>query len=338
LELPVEPNPDRPRRLGVIGTLVWDRIHDRDRLTRPIEEWGGISYALGALASSLDDRWEIMPILKIGRYLAEGGLRFLRRIPRVATDPAVRVVPEDNNRVELRYVDGERRTERLTGGVPPWVWLELAPLVRQCDALYVNFISGFEMELDTALTLRSGFDGPIYSDLHSLFLGLGRQGDRYPRELPGWSAWLRCFDAVQMNEEEFELLGRAAGDPWHLAAEIMSPQLKIITVTLGSRGAAYVAGPDFVDSPMGWPATRGRMASPGATRSRRVLADSPRHGDPTGCGDVWGATCYARLLSGDALEDAMQAANDMAGRNVEHRGADGLHYHLSGRLAAGEDR
>ena len=38
------------RTLGVIGTLVWDRILDRDGRSEPVEEWGGIGYALAALA------------------------------------------------------------------------------------------------------------------------------------------------------------------------------------------------------------------------------------------------------------------------------------------------
>jgi sugar/nucleoside kinase (ribokinase family) len=56
-------------------------------------------------------------------------------------------------------------------------------------------------------------------------------------------------------------------------------------------------------------------------------------GDPTGCGDVWGATVFARLLAGDGLDGAMRQANRLAGRNVEHRGARGLYRHLAGRLS-----
>jgi sugar/nucleoside kinase (ribokinase family) len=60
-------------------------------------------------------------------------------------------------------------------------------------------------------------------------------------------------------------------------------------------------------------------------------------GDPTGCGDVWGATFFARLLSGDALDAAMEEANKRAARNVEHRGARGLFRHLVGRLSHVEE-
>jgi sugar/nucleoside kinase (ribokinase family) len=58
----------------------------------------------------------------------------------------------------------------------------------------------------------------------------------------------------------------------------------------------------------------------------------PRDGDPTGCGDVWGASFFASLLAQQDLETAMRRANAAAGRNVEHRGATGLHHHLQGRI------
>lgn len=323
-----------PRRLGVVGTLVWDTIHRRDGVRGTTEEWGGIAYALSAASAALPPGWEVVPIVKVGADLAEEALRFLRGIPRLDCDSGVRVVPEPNNRVDLHYRDDERRAERLEGGVPPWHWTELGPVVRSCDALYVNFISGFEMELDAARALRSAYRGPTYADLHSLFLGVGRHGLRVPRQLPSWDAWLRCFDAVQMNEDEFELLGREWGDPWRLAADAVGPELKLIVVTLGGRGAAYVAGPGFDPDPSTWPGVRARVATPGASRSGRVTPEGAVvEGDPTGCGDVWGATFFARLLAGASLGEAMARANDLAARNVGHRGARGLHEHLKGRLA-----
>ncbi|HKJ03435.1 MAG TPA: hypothetical protein VJ997_13300, partial [Longimicrobiales bacterium] len=221
------------RTLGVVGTLVWDRIVDRDGRSEAVEEWGGIAYALSALRVALPDGWTILPILKVGRDLSEDAFRFLREIPGVDVS-AVVVVPEGNNRVELRYVSEARRTERLTGGVPGWTWPELALPAEICDALYVNFISGMEMELPAARALRAGYPGPVYADLHSLFLGMDRHGVRVPRSLRGWGDWMRCFDGVQMNEDEFELLGRDAGDPWHLAAEALGTDLKLIAVTLGA--------------------------------------------------------------------------------------------------------
>lgn len=322
-------------RLGVVGTLVWDRIVDRDARRVPVEEWGGISYALEALSVSIPAQWVLQPLLKVGEDMSGRAVEYLQTIPRVETEPGLRIVPLPNPRVELRYREQSRRVERLEGGVPPWTWEELRPLLEGLDALYLNFITGFEMGLETARHLRESFAGPIYADLHSLFLGISSRGVRFPRELAGWGAWFRAFDAIQMNEEEFALLGHSWGDPWQLAAETVGPELKFIAVTLGQRGAAYVAAPDFSPDPRAWPATRRTLGVAGASRSGRVpVADDPSAGDPTGCGDVWGATFFGRLLAGDGLEAAMARANRSAARNVAHRGARGLHRHLLGTLGS----
>ena len=329
----------RRKRLGVVGTLVWDTIRWRDVRTEPVEEWGGIAYGLAALEAGLPADWELVPIVKVGADLSEQAWSLLRGLPRTDAETGIRIVPEPNNRVELVYSGGGRRSEQLTGGVPPWLWTELGPLVATCDALYVNFISGFEMELDTARALRSTFAGPIHADLHSLFLGAARSGMRIPQELPSWDAWLRCFDSVQVNEDEFELLGQATGDPWELAAHAVGHELKIIIVTLGPRGASYVASSGFDNDPRRWPKTRHRVAAPGPARSGRIPTEKGEvRGDPTGCGDVWGATFFARLLSGDQLRTAMTRANRMASRNVEYRGAGDLNLHLRGRLSVHENR
>ena len=53
-------------RVGVIGSLVWDEIHGRDPLAAPVEEWGGIAYALAGMDAALPPDWEIVPLIKAG--------------------------------------------------------------------------------------------------------------------------------------------------------------------------------------------------------------------------------------------------------------------------------
>lgn len=325
-------------RLGVLGTMVWDRIHARDVRAEPVQEWGGIAYALAAAAAAVGTDWTIVPIIKVGDDLEEEAFRFLRELPRTELGGGVVVVPEPNNRVELHYQDRQRRTERLSGGVPPWAWDELEDRIAGMDALYINFISGFELELETMVRLRMAYPGPIYADLHSLLLGVRPDGIRVPRPLNAWREWLRCFDVAQVNEEELDWLARSWGDPWHFAAEVVGPELRALLVTLGSRGSAYVASPSFRPGLMAWRdgglAPDRHLGAAGATRSERVpLPEGPGDGDPTGCGDVWGATAFAALLEGESLKEAMARANEAAARNVAHRGATGLHDYLMGRIA-----
>ncbi|MGE5927196.1 MAG: carbohydrate kinase family protein, partial [Gemmatimonadota bacterium] len=286
----------------------------------------GIAYALSGLDASLDEEWEIVPLIKVGRDLAAPAADFYRSLRRLAPGARPLEVDAPNNRVVLRYARDERRCERMAGGVPSWNWGELGPMVRDLDAVYVNFISGFEMCLGTASALRQGFRGPIYADLHSLFLGMQHDGMRVRRPLPDAPSWFGCFDVVQLNEDEMREL---SPDPLALSADALGAGVGLLVVTLGPRGAAYVEAPGF--DALSW--IRERAAAGGGTvRSARVEADFVDAVDPTGCGDVFGAAAFSRLLAGDEVETALRHANRMAGRNAAFRGATGLADHLRGEL------
>lgn len=328
------------KRVGVVGSFVWDVIYGRDQRKVPIEEWGGITYALAGLDAALSDEWEIVPLLKVGEDLADRARTFVHGLRHIAPDAALVEVPYPNNRVELRYHDAERRSEYLSGGVPGWSWLGLKPLLESArlDALYVNFLSGWELDLETAQLLRAHFAGPIYCDLHMLVMAVQPDGLRVPRPLPDVAAWCACFDVLQVNEDEMAMM---APDPMMLAATAMAAGVSCLCVTLGSQGTVYVAAPGFDalhDIPKrGAVATspRGGFGGLGALRTARIPAAMARlhgDGDPTGCGDVWGATHFSRLLSGDNLQEAMASASRAAARNVEHRGASGLASYLRGEL------
>ncbi len=320
------------KRLGVIGSFVWDVIHGRDPRSAPVEEWGGITYALSALDAALPNDWSIVPLARVGHDLHARAREFLRTLRRIAPDAEPIAVPQANNRVELRYLSAERRSEVLTGGVPPWPWLGLKPLLRDLDALYINLISGFELELETAQLIRQHFAGPIYLDLHSLTLAVQPDGLRTLQPLPNAAAWMACADLVQMNEDELAMM---APDPMALAATALAQQVSALVVTLGARGAVYVTAPGF--ERLGDLQRRGAGTSVlGAVRTALVAAERADvkggEGDPTGCGDVFGATLFSRLLAGDTFTVALQSAVKAAARNVAYRGARGLAHHLRGEL------
>ena len=342
-------------RVGVIGSLVWDLIHGRDPLAPPTEEWGGIAYALGGLDASLPSDWQMVPLIKVGRDLAPQAVELLKGLERLAPGARCVEVPAPNNRVVLHYQSAERRCERMSGGVPAWTWLELGPMVMDLDAIYLNFISGFELTLGTAQALRQGFRGPIYADLHSLFLGMQHDGIRVLQPLADPAAWFGCFDVVQLNEDEMRQL---SPDPLSLSAQALGAGTSLLVVTLGPRGAAYVAAPGFD----GWrrderakgrkgDTTLGERSEPPIAPSsdrpfapssdrpfggpvRTALIPAPRIEplDPTGCGDVFGAVACARLLAGDGVEPALAHATALAARNAGLRGASGLGRHLRGEL------
>jgi sugar/nucleoside kinase (ribokinase family) len=130
-----------------------------------------------------------------------------------------------------------------------------------------------------------------------------------------------------VNEVEMSLM---APDAMALAATAMHAGVQSLLVTLGKRGVVYVLSPGFdrlADL------TRSNDQRQGAVRTALVPAegvDGP--GDPTGCGDVFGATYFSRLLAGDSFAVALKAAIRAASRNVTFRGAGGLAAFLRGEL------
>jgi hypothetical protein len=321
----------RKRRVGVIGSFVWDVIHGRDPRDAPVEEWGGITYALGALDAALPPDWEFVPIVKVGSDLAQSAREFVADLERASPDAAPIEVPHPNNRVVMHYQSDERRCEHLKGGVPGWSWLGLKPLLAGLDALYINLISGFELDLETAQLIRQHFRGPIYCDIHSLLLAVQPNGLRTLQPLANPAAWCRCFDLIQVNEDEMNMM---SSGPMALATIAFAEGVSFVAITLGSRGLIYFAAPGFerlsdLQRPM-----LGAMTGP--IRTGKLPAKPARHGgvgDPTGCGDVWGATYFSRLLAGDKLDAAIARALDAAARNVDHRGARGLADYLRGELS-----
>lgn len=316
-------------RIGVVGSMVWDVIHGRSPGESQVEEWGGIAYALAAMDASLPEGWEIVPLIKVGQDRARAAAEFTQGLRHWAPGARFIEVPALNNAVHLRYDQAERRCERMAGGVPGWTWPELGPMVRDLDGLYVNFISGYEMCLGTAQALRAGFQRPIYADLHSLFFGMRHDGIRTLRPLPDAPSWFGCFDVLQMNEDEMRQI---SDDPLALSVDALAAGVKLLNVTLGSRGVAYVAAPGFERLP----ATRDpRPATAGigsTIQTARLAPPSVEMLDPTGCGDVFGAACAARLLAGDTFEEALTHANRMGARNAAFRGAGALNAHLRGEL------
>src|SRR4051812_50207409 len=103
-------------RIGIIGSLVWDVIYGRDPVAPPVEEGGGIAYALGGLDAALPPDWEIVPLIKGGRDLSAEATRFLGTLRRLAPRARFIEVPVPTNPVVLHYHDRDRRCERMGGG------------------------------------------------------------------------------------------------------------------------------------------------------------------------------------------------------------------------------
>ncbi len=303
----------KPKRLGVLGTLVQDTIH-HPGASRPVQDWGGIAYALAALDAVPPPGWTLVPVIKAGGDLFDEASAYLRTFARIGDTSFVRRVPEPNNRVELFYSTPADRTEILSGGVPGWTPGELAEILPRLDALYVNLIAGWELDLDGAHRIRDEFAGPTYVDLHSLFLDMPGGGHRRPRRLPRDEDWAGCFDTVQMNQVEFALFAGGADEHPGAVEEALAARAERIIVTLGADGVEIMTatGPD------------------GGVETERVpVAAGPAPGDPTGCGDIWGSTFFASLLGGAGPHAAIARAHGMARKKLGSSGPDAFRASLA---------
>ncbi len=298
--------------IGVIGTLVLDTIHlaaDREASDVAVRTGlGGIAYTLAALDVALPADWTVRPLVKVGADLRQAADVFLDGLGCDIDRDGVLTVPEANNRVELHYGSGPRRCEKLTGGVPGWTWSELAPLVDRCDAVLLNFIAGWEVDLPTAQRLRARRRGLLYADIHSLLLSTGPDGVRTLRPLPAWPAWRACFDVLQMNEEELTALTPPGASLRSTARNAVRDGGRTLFVTRDARGVRWYH----------------RTAAGIEEGSLPAEAIDATLVDPTGCGDVWGAACLSSLLARAAPDVAARTANRYAAVAAGHRGTAGL--------------
>ena len=121
-------------------------------------------------------------------------------------------------------------------------------------------------------------------------------------------------------------------DPLAIAADAVAAGVSLLNVTLGDRGVAYVARPGFAALADRRPGEHGGGRDGALLHSERLQPPAVDALDPTGCGDVFGATCFARLLAGDSVAMALEASNRAASRAATFRGAGGLARFLRGEL------
>lgn len=291
-----------------------DRIVGLRGRSESADELGGLAYTLAGAAAVLPPEWHLLPLARVGEDALDVVEDWL--IAAGFDTGGIVEVPAPNNRVELRYHDDARRTERLTGGVGGWDGGDLAASAAECDALLVNFISGHELTVDAASMVRSAFGGPVYADLHSLFLGNGQDGVREPRRLPSWPRWMTCFDTVQLNADEMDLL-RGETPVEAMARRVLAAGPSLLACTQGVDGAVCWSRRDD-----------------GSVVKHEIPSYPVDEPDPTGCGDVWAGVMCCRLLAGDGEPDAARKASRVSAAAAERSGVSGLIRHLREVTAA----
>ncbi len=251
-------------RIAIIGTVVLDRIRDvRGKVT---ESPGGLLYSISGLQAVCDKDDRIIPISRVGSDFYDSLCALLKEDERIELNGLIPFEGK-NNRVELTYNTPQERVERSLHPMPPLKIEDLAPAFT-ADVVLLNFISGWEMELETYQELATNIKGPLSVDLHSLTLARDPDGTRRPRFVENIGPYLQPANVIQFNENEFKRISKE--NLQRFFKIYCFDQYKIVNLTLGHRGSltVYRSGEEVKSLAVAPPA------------KIKVV-------DPTGCGDVF---------------------------------------------------
>jgi len=294
-------------RIGVVGTVVKDRICLADG--KEIRSLGGIYYTLSMLGNLLGADDEICPVCLMGEDVYDEIVSRLASYKNI-NPSGIRKVAQKNTTVKLVYRNLAERDEYLSHRLPELTLKDLRK-IGDMDVWLVNFITGFEMNLDTWRQFREQVAGLVLMDFHSLSLDIKNNGLRVLRRLPDWQEWVRGVDVLQMNEAEAGTLTNrekaSERDLIEFGKQVIQQDIKIFHITRGAGGSLLFFR------------TNGQVEAL-SIPSHPV----PEVVDVTGCGDAFAAGFLVHYSSYGDVVTATRFANIIAGVNCTIRGTEEL--------------
>jgi len=293
----------------VIGNVNYDIVKFPGGLSR--EGYGGILYNVIVLANILPGGWTIVPVAPLGEEDFPRVAALLRPYPNVKTD-GFYLVSRGINRCYLDYRSPDERIERLEENTVP-IPLERVKPYLDADLIFINFISGRDLELETLKKVRELSDSLVTLDLQSLSLSM--DGDvRKIRPIPDFDEVVACGDIVHLSVEDLmaqlgEPLGDLGAAAEKLAAAILDKEpVDIVLVTLGTAGSHVYA--------------RGEN---GLVKWEIPVFEPDVLVDTTGCGDAYTTAFSCHFaINGDPRAAGVYAAR-VAGKVAGLPDLDSLH-------------
>lgn len=293
-----------PHSVAVVGSINEDFIfHESGKK----HSYGGIFYNLTALSTLLPDA-EIIPLAFLGRNVWPKVGLLAGSLANIDWSSAYKLRGKSNQATLYYLPTGEKR-ETLKHPVPKFDWSGLQ-VALGADFILLNFISGWEISPALFKKLRQSFSGLIHVDLHSLLLGIRKNGQRFARVPKDWEVFLDA-DFVQMNQKEWEQVAGAAYSKrnfFRFCRHWQGERWKAIIVTLAERGAVGVF--------------RWRPFKIYSVKAPKVL-----RAEPTGAGDFFAAGFISAILEKKSFPAALKRGVQTASWKCRYEGIEAVLMH-----------
>jgi len=271
-------------KLLITGHSVVDRIsHRGNEELKP----GGIFYstiALRYLAEQDDKIFLCTSVCKKDEYL----FKDIYELVDIGYSHYVNNIPT----VKLTIYDDKERDETYHNIIQNLV-LPMNEL-NNFDGIFINMITGFDINLKQMEEVRKEFNGLIYFDVHTFSRGVSNDMKRNFRRIQTFDKWAKNIDLLQVNEEEIQTISDEKNEI-DIVREMFSYGIKILIVTKDEHGArAY-----FIEE--------------NEIKSVFISAIKVKVLNKVGCGDVFGAVFFYNYIRKADIIDSLMAANFAAG-------------------------
>lgn len=162
------------------------------------------------------------------------------------------------------------------------------------DGIFINMITGFDINVEDLQQIRKNYNGLIYLDVHSLARGIDDNYRRNFRKIPKVDKWISSVDILQANDHELFTLSEKSSEN-EISEELLQCGIKTVLVTKGERGASlYTMKNEKVISLI-------------------IPAIQVETKNKVGCGDVFGAAFFSSYIKDKKMERAFTLANIAGG-------------------------
>ncbi len=167
------------------------------------------------------------------------------------------------------------------------------------DALYLNMVTGYDIEIEKLEEIRKVYKKLLYLDIHTLSRGYDETGRREFRIIPDADRWIRSADIIQVNESELFTLSNKKNEN-EIISDVLHSGPQQLIITMGHKGVRiYYLKRDEINS-------------------LYLSAIKINTLNKVGCGDVFGAVYFYYYSKCKNILESLKRANIAAGLTASY--------------------